>query len=74
MHNFAGRRATVVFDLKGPGGDLLVDAFNTNGDSHGRGGRHEITLEPYARRWFRVGSPDNALHRAAQCGSRSASP
>jgi len=66
LHNFAGRRAKVVFDLKGPGGDLLVDVFNTNGDSHGRGGRHEISLDPYAWRWFRVGSPDNALHRAAQ--------
>jgi len=66
VHNFANRRVTSAFDLKVPAADLLVDVFNANGDSHGRDGRHEIALEPYAWRWFRVGSPDNALHREAR--------
>jgi maltose alpha-D-glucosyltransferase / alpha-amylase len=66
LHNFADRRAAATFDLKVPGADLLVDVFNANGDSRGRDGRHEIRLDPYAWRWFRVGSPDSALHRTAR--------
>jgi maltose alpha-D-glucosyltransferase / alpha-amylase len=62
MHNLADRRVQAAFDLNVPRGDLLVDVFNANGDSHGRS---EIALEPYAWRWFRLGSPDNALYRAA---------
>ena len=42
--------------------DLLVDVFDDNSSS-GRDGRHTIDLDPYAWRWFRVGSPDNALYR-----------
>jgi maltose alpha-D-glucosyltransferase/alpha-amylase len=66
LHNFADRRVKTAFDLKVPGADLLVDVFNANGDSQGPNGRHEIALEPYAWRWFRVGAPDNAVHRAAR--------
>ena len=29
------------------------------------GGRHEVWLEPYGYRWFRVGAADNALDRSA---------
>jgi maltose alpha-D-glucosyltransferase / alpha-amylase len=63
VHNFAARRVQAAFDLKRPGGELLVDVFNANGDSHGRDGRHELSLDAHSWRWFRVGSPDNALHR-----------
>jgi maltose alpha-D-glucosyltransferase/alpha-amylase len=66
LHNFAGEPTKPIFDVKVRGGNLLVDVFNANGDSNGRDGRHEVKLEPYAWRWFRVGSPDNALHRAAR--------
>ena len=66
LHNFADRRVKSTFDLTVRGADLLVDVFNANGDSQGRSGRHEITLEPYAWRWFRVGAPDNAVHRASR--------
>ena len=66
LHNFADRQVKSAFDLKGRGADFMVDVFNANADSHGRNGRHEITLEPYAWRWFRVGVPDNAVHRAAR--------
>ena len=66
LHNFAGRQVKSAFDLKVCGADLLVDVFNANGDSQGRSGRHELTLEPYAWRWFRVGVPDNAVHRASR--------
>ena len=63
VHNFADRRVKAAFDMKMPGAEVLVDVFNTNGDSHGRDGRHELALDAYGWRWFRVGSPDNALHR-----------
>ncbi|HJZ77110.1 MAG TPA: alpha-amylase family glycosyl hydrolase, partial [Vicinamibacterales bacterium] len=63
LHNFSDRRAVAKFDLKVARDDVLVDVFNANGDSRGRDGRHEIDLEPYAWRWFRVGSPDSALYR-----------
>jgi maltose alpha-D-glucosyltransferase/alpha-amylase len=66
LHNFADRRVTAAFDLQVPRADLLVDVFNRNGDSRGGGGQHEIALDPYAWRWFHVGSPDNALHRDAR--------
>jgi maltose alpha-D-glucosyltransferase/alpha-amylase len=65
LHNFADRRARAEFDVKGPRGDLLVDVFDSR-SSEGRSGRHTIDLDAYAWRWFRVGSPDNALHRESQ--------
>jgi maltose alpha-D-glucosyltransferase/alpha-amylase len=66
LHNFADRPVKSAFDLNVRGADLLVDVFNANGDSQGRNGRHEIALDPYAWRWFRVGVPDNAVHRASR--------
>src|SRR5581483_9955578 len=62
LHNFSNRTARVVFDVKVPRGNHLVDVFDVH-HSEGRDGRHEIDLDPYGFRWFRVGSPDNALHR-----------
>lgn len=64
LHNFSSRATRAAFEVTAPRGDLLVDVFSEN-HSDGRHGRHEIDLEPYAWRWFRVGSPDNALHRSA---------
>ena len=74
LHNFAGRQVKSAFDLKGRGADLLVDVFNANGDSQGRNGRHEIALEPYAWRWFRVGAPDNTLDFSDLSGGRRDAP
>jgi maltose alpha-D-glucosyltransferase/alpha-amylase len=64
LHNFSNRKTRVVLDVPVPRGDLLVDVFADN-HSDGKDRRHEIDLEPYAWRWLRVGSPDNALHRAS---------
>ena len=63
LHNFSDRPARAAFDVTAPKGDRLVDVFDDN-HSQGRDGRHEIDLDPYAWRWFRVGSPDNALYRS----------
>jgi maltose alpha-D-glucosyltransferase / alpha-amylase len=64
LHNFSGRRQTVAVDLKGRGGDLLVDVFE---DHHSRAenGTHTLMLEPYGSRWYRVGAVDNTLRRGA---------
>jgi maltose alpha-D-glucosyltransferase/alpha-amylase len=62
LHNFADRRVQAAFELQGPRADRLVDVFDSN-SSTGRNGQHTIDLDPYAWRWFRVGSPDNALYR-----------
>ncbi len=64
LHNFRGEPVRATFDVTVPRGNLLVDVFNEN-HSDGRDGRHEIDLEPYGYRWFRVGSADNALYRSA---------
>jgi maltose alpha-D-glucosyltransferase / alpha-amylase len=64
LHNFSPRRHTVAVEPKSPGGGLLMNVFD---DKHSRSesGVHEITLEPYAHRWYRVGAADNTLNRTA---------
>ncbi|HZR26732.1 MAG TPA: alpha-amylase family protein [Vicinamibacterales bacterium] len=64
LHNFTDARARATVDVTVPRGDLLVNVFDDD-HSTGRDGRHEIALEPYAWRWFRVGSADNALYRSS---------
>ena len=64
LHNFNDKKVRASFAVAAPRGDLLVDVFDSN-HSDGREGRHDVDLEPYGYRWFRVGSADNALHRSA---------
>jgi maltose alpha-D-glucosyltransferase / alpha-amylase len=64
-HNFDARKRQVRIDVGRPDGKVLVDVF---GDSHSRAGAagaHDLDLEGYGYRWFRVGAADNAPHRAA---------
>jgi maltose alpha-D-glucosyltransferase/alpha-amylase len=62
VHNFASRRQTVAVDPRCQHGDVLVDVFDDN-HSRCKGDAHAITLPPFAHRWYRVGSADNALNR-----------
>jgi maltose alpha-D-glucosyltransferase / alpha-amylase len=64
VHNFVDRRQTVVFDPGVDHGNVLVDVFDEN-HSRADNGWHEVKLDPYGYRWFRVGAADNALNRAA---------
>jgi maltose alpha-D-glucosyltransferase/alpha-amylase len=64
LHNFADKKVRAALDVPVPRGDLLVDVFDSK-HSEGASGRHEIDLDPYGWRWFRVGSPDNALYRSS---------
>ncbi|HXW06075.1 MAG TPA: alpha-amylase family protein [Vicinamibacterales bacterium] len=64
LHNFAATEQTARVDVGIDGGGQLCDYF---GDNHSRAapsGRHEITLGPYAHRWYRVGGVDTAVRRA----------
>jgi maltose alpha-D-glucosyltransferase/alpha-amylase len=63
LHNFAGEPRTANVKVGVPGGDRLVDVFANRESRAGEGGGHEIMLEPYGYRWFRVGAADNALTR-----------
>lgn len=61
LHNFTDQPRTARLHT-GDGGTLLVDVFNHD-SRHAEESDHEITLEPYGYRWFRVGAADNALNR-----------
>ena len=41
---------------------MLVDVFDAHHSRRVNDGTHQIKLEPYAWRWYRVGSIDNTLH------------
>lgn len=64
LHNFSDRRQALALEPGVKGAGLLVDVFD---DKHSRSanGTHEVKLEPYGYRWFRVGAAANALNRAA---------
>jgi maltose alpha-D-glucosyltransferase/alpha-amylase len=66
LHNFAGEPRTARFRVDAPGGDRLADVYALRESRAGESGEHVIALEPYGHRWFRVGSPDNALRRSTR--------
>ncbi|MCU1278335.1 MAG: trehalose synthase [bacterium] len=51
VHNLAGEAVEIT--LREP--DCLQNLLSFDDSKPGRGGRHQITLEPYGYRWFRVG-------------------
>jgi maltose alpha-D-glucosyltransferase/alpha-amylase len=65
LHNFVGRRRKVHLWVGTPNGKRLVDAFDGCHSNADASGSHEIALEGYGYRWFRVGAADNALDRTA---------
>jgi maltose alpha-D-glucosyltransferase/alpha-amylase len=65
VHNFAARNRRARIDVGRPGGRVLVDVFSDRHSQAGDAGIHELDLEGYGYRWFRVGAADNALNRTA---------
>lgn len=61
LHNFSDAEQIVRFDVADPRGTRLVDVFGTRNSDAIRDRHHELTLEPYGFRWYRVGAVDNAL-------------
>jgi maltose alpha-D-glucosyltransferase/alpha-amylase len=66
VHNFDRRTRTARFRVDVAGGDRLVDVFTIDESRADASGEHEILLEEYGHRWFRVGATDNALNRASR--------
>ena len=65
VHNFAAGRRKARIDVGKPEGRVLVDVFGHRHSRAGASGVHEVELEGYGYRWFRVGAADNALNRTA---------
>jgi maltose alpha-D-glucosyltransferase/alpha-amylase len=60
LHNFSdqSQQASFVLDLQG--GERLLDVFADRNSEASAGRSHQVALEPYGYRWFRVGACDNA--------------
>jgi maltose alpha-D-glucosyltransferase/alpha-amylase len=63
LHNFSNRTQTATLRVGCANDKLLVEVFDGRHSRANGDGEHRIRFEPYAWRWFRVGSADNALHR-----------
>jgi maltose alpha-D-glucosyltransferase/alpha-amylase len=65
LHNFSDGAQTVHLKVRDPGGERLVDLIGTEHSHAGARGTHEIALDGYGYRWYRVGGVDETLARAA---------
>jgi maltose alpha-D-glucosyltransferase/alpha-amylase len=66
LHNFDERPHSVTFTVPAEGGERLINLLDDNDSRALSGRRHEIALEAYGYRWFRVGAVDYALHRRSE--------
>jgi len=64
LHNFANRTRKVQLRVERARDEMLVEVFGGRHSRVRNDGTHVINMEPYAWRWFRVGSSDNTLHRS----------
>jgi maltose alpha-D-glucosyltransferase/alpha-amylase len=66
LHNLDAKPREVSFrtGLEGGEGDVLVNLLTDQHSSAGRRGRHDVLLEPYGYRWYRVGGLDYLLKRS----------
>jgi maltose alpha-D-glucosyltransferase / alpha-amylase len=63
LHNFSEAAQTVHLRLKEPGDRRLVDLIAGEHSRADRRGMHEIALDGYGYRWYRVGAVDETLIR-----------
>ena len=64
LHNFSDMAQTVHLRLGEPEGERLIDLVAHEHSRADDAGRHEIALDGYGYRWFRVGAADETLIRA----------
>jgi maltose alpha-D-glucosyltransferase/alpha-amylase len=62
LHNVSGKPASVRLRARDVGHDRLGNLF-TDDHSAARAGRHDIELDPWAYRWYRIGGLDYVLRR-----------
>jgi maltose alpha-D-glucosyltransferase / alpha-amylase len=65
LHNFSGEKRTVCLKLDEPAGRRMVNVFKKEESVSNSSGQHQLALEPYGWRWFRMGTVDNAIQRSA---------
>ena len=65
LHNLDARPREISFrtGLEAGAGDLLVNLLTDDHSRAARDGRHNVLLEPYGYRWYRVGGLDYLLKR-----------
>jgi maltose alpha-D-glucosyltransferase/alpha-amylase len=63
LHNFSDSDVKVQLNVGCSRDDILVELFDGRHSRVRNDGTHRITLQPYAWRWYRVGSADNTLDR-----------
>jgi maltose alpha-D-glucosyltransferase/alpha-amylase len=64
VHNFSNQAQTVRFDVGTPDGGLICDLFDEQHSRAAASGHHQLKLEPYGHKWYRVGGADTTLQRA----------
>ncbi len=64
LHNFADTPQTVHFDVGTDDGGVLCDYFDDDHSRAADSGKHELELDPYMHKWYRVGGPDTTLKRS----------
>jgi maltose alpha-D-glucosyltransferase/alpha-amylase len=65
LHNFSDAAQTVRLRVADPGGERLIDLLADEHSAAGERGSHEVALDGYGYRWFRVGTADETLTRAS---------
>ncbi len=63
LHNFADTTQTVHVDVGTDDGRVLCDFFDDDPSRAADSGKHEIKLDPYMHKWYRVGGLDTTLKR-----------
>jgi maltose alpha-D-glucosyltransferase/alpha-amylase len=64
LHNFSSAQQKVRLNVGCARDGTLVDVFDARHSNARADGTHQVTLEPYAWRWYRVGGADNTLDRS----------
>ncbi|MEC5406395.1 alpha-amylase family protein [Paraburkholderia sp. MPAMCS5] len=66
LHNFRAEACTVKFrsGCEEPGQKRLINLLSDDHSEEKDDGRHEVVLEPYGYRWYRVGGLDYLLRRS----------
>jgi maltose alpha-D-glucosyltransferase/alpha-amylase len=66
LHNLDPKPREIAFrtGLPGDAGDLLVNLLTDDHSRAGKGHRHDVLLEPFGYRWYRVGGLDYLLKRS----------
>src|SRR4051812_18859542 len=66
LHNLDPKPRKISFrvGLKGDAGNMLVNLLTDQHSQADKRGRHDVLLEPYGYRWYRVGGLDYLLKRS----------